>query len=139
MSGLSPKGSCPCMRITIVFPAWLAGCASTPAPLSLPSINIDDPAFRTSLEAFAGAPIVGDNRVDILLNGEQTFPALLAAIASARETITFEAYSFHQGWVADEIIEAVVSRCREGVRVSMLLDAHGADGLPDRYIDALKT
>ena len=139
MSGLSPKGSFPSMRMMILFAAWLAGCASTPAPLSLPSINIDDPAFRTSLEAFAGAPIVGDNRVDILLNGEQTFPALLETIASARETITFEAYIFHEGRVADEIVEAVMNRCREGVQVSMLLDAHGADGLPERYIAALTT
>ena len=127
------------MRMTILFAAWLAGCASTPAPLSLPSINIDDPAFRTSLEAFAGAPIVGDNRVDILLNGEETFPTLLETIASARETVTFEAYIFHEGRVADEIIEAVINRCREGVQVSMLLDAHGADGLPERYIAALKS
>ena len=127
------------MRMMILFAAWLAGCASTPAPLSLPSINIDDPAFRTSLEAFAGAPIVGDNRVDILLNGEQTFPALLETIASARETITFEAYIFHDGRVADEIVEAVMNRCREGVQVSMLLDAHGADGLPERYVAALTT
>lgn len=127
------------MRMMILFAAWLAGCASTPAPLSLPSINIDDPAFRTSLEAFAGAPIVGDNRVDVLLNGEQTFPALLETIASARETITFEAYIFHEGRVADEIVEAVMNRCREGVQVSMLLDAHGADGLPERYIAALTT
>ena len=70
---------------------WMCGCASTPAPLTLASVDTHDPAFQTSLEAFAGAPIVGDNRVDILLNGEQTFPALLEAIRSARETVTFEA------------------------------------------------
>ena len=58
------------MRSTIFLAAWLAGCASTPSPLTVPSVDIDDPAFRTSLEAFASAPIVGDNRVDILLNGE---------------------------------------------------------------------
>ena len=127
------------MRRMIFFALWLAGCASTPAPLTVPSVAIDDPAFRTSLEAFAGAPIVGDNRVDILLNGEQTFPALLEAIRSARETLTFEAYIFHEGRVADEIIESVQSRCRAGVQVTMLLDAHGADGLPERYVSALKT
>jgi cardiolipin synthase len=91
------------------------------------------------LEAFAGAPIVGDNRVDILLNGEQTFPALLKAIRSAKVTVTFEAYIFHEGKVADEIVEAFVDRCRAGVRAHVLLDAHGADGLPKRYIEALKT
>jgi cardiolipin synthase A/B len=132
MSGFLLKGS-------LLFAAWLAGCASTPAPLTVPSVDIGDPAFRTSLEAFAGAPIVGDNRVDILLNGEETFPALLAAIHSARETLTFEAYIFHEGKVADEIVEALVSRCRAGVKVSMLLDAHGADGLPEQYIAALAT
>ena len=136
-TGLSPKG--PAVHGTLLFAAWLAGCASTPTPLTLPSVSIDDPAFRTSLEAFAGAPIVGDNRVDILLNGEQTFPALLEAIRSAHNTVTFEAYIFHEGKVADEIVEALVDRCHAGVRVSMLLDAHGADGLPDRYIEALKT
>jgi cardiolipin synthase len=132
------KGSRLSIRLAFIV-ACLAGCASTPTPLTLPSVSIQDPAFRTSLEAFAGAPIVGDNRVDILLNGEQTFPALLKAIRSAEATVTFEAYIFHEGKVADEIVEAFVDRCRAGVRVHVLLDAHGADGLPKRYIEALKT
>jgi cardiolipin synthase len=101
-------------------------------------MHIDDPAFRTSLEAFAGAPILGDNRVDILLNGEETFPALLDAIRSAERTITFEAYIFHEGKVADQIVGAFVERCKAGVRVAILLDAHGADGLPERYIQNLR-
>jgi cardiolipin synthase len=101
-------------------------------------MHIDDPAFRTSLEAFAGAPILGDNRVDILLNGEETFPALLDAIRSAERTITFEAYIFHEGKVADQIVGAFVERCKAGVRVAILLDAHGADGLPERYIENLR-
>src|SRR5512145_442862 len=118
---------------------WMSGCASTPASLTLASVDTHDPAFQTSLEAFAGAPIVGDNRVDILLNGEQTFPALLEAIRSARETVTFEAYIFHEGKLADQIVEALVERCHEGVHVRMLLDAHGSKRLPERYIDALNT
>jgi len=101
-------------------------------------MHIDDPAFRTSLEAFAGAPILGDNRVDILLNGEETFPALLDAIRSAEHTITFEAYIFHEGKVADQIVGAFVERCKAGVRVAILLDAHGSDGLPERYIQDLR-
>jgi cardiolipin synthase len=101
-------------------------------------MHIDDPAFRTSLEAFAGAPILGDNRVDILLNGEETFPALLDAIRSAHHTITFEAYIFHEGKIADQLVGAFVERCKAGVRVAILLDAHGSDGLPERYIQDLR-
>lgn len=139
VAGLSPKGSCLWISRVLFLIAWLAGCASTPTPITFPSVSIQDPAFRTSLEAFAGSPIIGDNRVEILLNGEQTFPALLKAIRSARTTVTFEAYIFHEGKVADEIVEALADRCRAGVRVTMLLDAHGSDGLPERYIDALNT
>jgi cardiolipin synthase A/B len=134
--GLSPTGF-KTARV-LLLSSWLAGCASTPAPLTVPSMRIDDPAFRTSLEAFAGAPILGDNRVDILLNGEETFPALLDAIRSAEHTITFEAYIFHEGKVADQIVGAFVERCKAGVRVAILLDAHGSDGLPERYIQNLR-
>ena len=123
----------------VLLVGWIGGCASTPTPLTLPSVDIDEPAFRTSLEAFAGATIVGDNRVDILLNGEQTFPALLDTIRSARNTITFEAYIFHEGKIADDIVGALVERCHAGVRVAMLLDAHGSKGLPQRYIGDLET
>lgn len=134
--GLSPKGSVT-VRV-LALSSWLAGCASTPTPLTVPSMRIDDPAFRTSLEAFAGAPILGDNRVDILLNGEETFPALLDAIRSAHHTITFEAYIFHEGKIADQLVGAFVERCKAGVRVAILLDAHGSDGLPERYIQDLR-
>lgn len=136
VGGLSPKGSVT-VRV-LVLSSWLAGCASTPTPLTVPSMRIDDPAFRTSLEAFAGAPILGDNRVDILLNGEETFPALLDAIRSAHHTITFEAYIFHEGKIADQLVGAFVERCKAGVRVAILLDAHGSDGLPERYIQDLR-
>ncbi len=138
VSGVFLKGFGHVVVSVLLIISWLAGCASTPTPLTLPSMPIDDPAFPTSLEAFAGAPIVGDNRVDILLNGEETFPALLDAIRSARRTITFEAYIFHEGKVANQLVDAFVERCKAGVRAAILLDAHGSDGLPERYIRDLQ-
>src|ERR671912_26736 len=79
---------------------WLAcsslvACATTPPPLQLPDIALGDPAFLSSVEASSNAAIIGNNRVDILLNGEETFPALLDAVRSATSTLTFEAYIFH--------------------------------------------
>ena len=118
---------------------WLVACAATPPQLTLPAISISDPAFQTSLEAFSGAPIIGDNRVEILLNGEETFPSLLDAIRSAQRTVTFESYIFREGQVADQIVEAFVERCRAGVRVAILLDAHGSADFPDRYVGALRS
>jgi cardiolipin synthase A/B len=118
---------------------WSVGCASKPPELTFPAISISDPAFQSSLEAFSGSHISGDNRVDILLNGEQTFPALLDAIRAAQKTVTFESYIFREGQVGDQIVEAFVERCRAGVRVAILLDAHGSRGLPDRYVLTLRS
>ena len=117
---------------------YLTACATTPPELRLLELSIDDPAFQSSVEAFSGAPIIGNNRVDILLNGEQTFPALLEAVRSAKHTLTFEAFIFHEGKMADQLVDAFIERCKAGVKVSIVLDAHGSKGLPDRYLMALR-
>lgn len=122
---------------------WLAGCslaacATVPPRLQLPAMSLVDPAFQSSVEAYSGSSIIANNRVDILLNGEQTFPALLDAIREARHTLTFEAFIFHEGQVGDQLVNAFIDRCRAGVRVAILLDAHGAKGLPDRYVTGLR-
>ena len=117
---------------------YLTACATTPPELRLLELSIDDPAFQSSVEAFSGAPIIGNNRVDILLNGEQTFPALLEAVRSAKHTLTFEAFIFHEGKMADQLVDAFIERCKAGVKVLIVLDAHGSKGLPDRYLMALR-
>jgi phosphatidylserine/phosphatidylglycerophosphate/cardiolipin synthase-like enzyme len=41
--------------------------------------------------------LVDGNRVETLLNGDQIFPAMLAAIRAAKKTITFETYIYWSG------------------------------------------
>jgi cardiolipin synthase len=113
------------------------GCTKRPPELVLPALSMTDPAFQSSVAAFTGAPIIGDNRVTILLNGEQTFPAIVEALRSAKKTITFEAYIFRKSPVGDQMVEAFADRCRAGVRASILLDAHGSADVPDDYVEGL--
>ncbi len=47
-------------------------------------------AFRRTLSALAGAPLVGGNRVEVLTNGEAFYPAELEAIAQARHSVNLE-------------------------------------------------
>ena len=112
-------------------------CAPLPPKLSLPQIAITEPAFQRALEAFTGAPISGDNKVDILLNGDETFPVLLKELRAATKTITFETFIFRKSKIADEIIAVFEERCRAGIRASILLDAHGSDNLPEDYVQRL--
>ena len=50
----------------------------------------DDGEFRRSLSTLLGPQIVEGNQVETLLNGDQIFRSMLAAIRAAKSTITFE-------------------------------------------------
>src|SRR5688572_18042904 len=54
----------------------------------------EDAQFQRSLSALLGPPLLAGNRVQVLLNGDEIFPSMLAAIRAARLTITFETYIY---------------------------------------------
>lgn len=101
--------------------------------LTLPALQMGEPAFKAALVAYTGAAVVPGNRVDILLNGEEIFPAKLTAIRAARRTITYAQYVFEEGEPAAETAQALAGRCRAGVKVHVLLDAVGALQMPPEY------
>jgi cardiolipin synthase len=124
--------------VAIVCLAVGAGCARVQPHVSLPALRLGEPSFFPTLEAYAGAPIVGGNTVEILLNGEQIFPAVLAGIHSAQRTITYAQYYYADGPVARDIAEALAERCRAGVGVNVLLDAFGSLGIPGEYLAIMR-
>lgn len=116
----------------------LGGCAPRVYPhLSLPPVQLGEPSFFPTLEAYTSAPIVAGNRVDVLLNGDEIFPAMLEAIRAARTTITYAQYFYEDGDVARDVAEALAERCRAGVGVNVLLDAFGTLGMPREYADLM--
>lgn len=101
--------------------------------LELPALRMGEPSFQATLVAYTGAAVVPGNRVDVLLNGEEIFPARLALIRGARKTITFAQYVFEEGEPAADTAEALAERCRAGVKVHVLVDAVGALLMPPEY------
>jgi cardiolipin synthase A/B len=123
-------------RLLIAFIALVlsaSGCARVYPHLSLPTMELGEPSFFPTLEAYASAPITGGNTVEVLLNGEQIFPALIEGIQSAKRTITYAQYFYEDGPVARDIAEALAERCRAGVGVNVLLDAFGVANMPREY------
>lgn len=117
----------------------LAGCAPRVQPhVALPALMLGEPSFFPTLEAYAGAPIVGGNTVELLLNGEQIFPSMMAAVRSAQRTITYAQYYYEEGPVARDLAEALAERCRAGVGVNVLLDAFGSLLIPGEYLELLR-
>ena len=114
------------------------GCAGVPPHLELPRLDIKQPAFAATLGAYTGTTVVGGNRVQVLLNGEEIFPAKLALIRSARRTINYAQYVFEDGAPAKEIAQALAERCSAGLKVNVLLDAVGALAMPAEYRDEMQ-
>ncbi len=86
-----------------------------------------EPAARhRALEALLGVPFTEGNRVDVLRNGNETFPALLSAIAGATRNIDLLWFAWRSGTVDAELTEALADRADAGVRIRVLLDGYGA-------------
>src|SRR5262245_1714174 len=117
--------------------ALAAGCAQIQPHLSLPSLQVGGPQFASTVGAYTGTPVVGSNRVNILLNGDKIFPAKVQAIRSAKKTINYAEYVFEEGAPAMEVAQALAERCRAGVNVNVLLDAFGASAMPAEYRETM--
>jgi len=100
--------------------------------------QVSDPLFPRSIELFTGTHIEPGNRVDILLNGEGTYPTLWKDIASAKKTVTVQMYYSQPGAVADTLAKYLSERARAGVRVLLLLDAFGSQPLKKDWIKGLQ-
>jgi cardiolipin synthase len=98
----------------------------------------DDGEFRRSLSSLLGPQIVEGNKVETLLNGDQIFPSMLAAIRAAESTITFETYIYWSGSIGREFVDALEERARAGVRVHVLLDWVGSLKMEQALVDEMK-
>ena len=98
-----------------------------------------EPAFPITVAVLTGAVIVPGNRVEIALDGDDTFPRLYADLRGATRSITVQMYYAQPGGVADSLGAILAERARAGVAVYLLYDAFGANNLSDAYLDRLRT
>jgi cardiolipin synthase A/B len=100
--------------------------------------TIEDPLFAHSIELFTGTQIEPGNNVQILLNGNGTYPQLWKDIGSAERTLTVQMYYSQPGAVADTMAKYLIDRAQHKVRVLLLLDAFGSQPLKKDWRDSLK-
>jgi len=80
--------------------------------------------LRTGREV-TGLSLVEGNRIQLLIDGDETYPAMLEAIRSARESIGLSTYIFDTDEAGEPFIEALADAVRRDVRVRVLIDAVG--------------
>lgn len=89
-------------------------------------------------EAFTGIPFTCGNAAQLLINGQQTYQAMLQAIASANSYVLLQSYIVNDDEAGNEFREALIAKAKQGVRVYFLYDEIGSSKLSRSYIKSLR-
>jgi cardiolipin synthase len=101
-------------------------------------LDVESDEFLATMIGATGAPMVAGNRLEILNNGDEFYPAMLRDIAAAEWSITIEAYIYWSGKIGFEFAQVLAERARAGVRIKILLDAIGSSDIGDDIVQQLK-
>lgn len=99
---------------------------------------VGTPAFARTLGHYTDVMLRTGHDVDILLDGDGTFPVLWRDLRAARRSITFQPYYAEPGALADSLLVLLRERARAGVSVRFLYDAFGSGPLEDGWLDSLR-
>lgn len=100
--------------------------------------HVGDSLFVRTMESFTGTHLTDGNHVMVLLNGEQTYPAIWKELRGAKQTINLQMYFFQPGKIADTLSAILRERARSGVSVRLLTDAFGSQNITDAYLETLR-
>ncbi|MEZ5297221.1 MAG: phospholipase D-like domain-containing protein [Ilumatobacteraceae bacterium] len=92
-----------------------------------------------TVTAINGVPISPGNRLDILRNGEEIFPAMLDAIDEAERSIDLLTYVYWAGEIGEQFAEHLAQAARRGVRVRVLLDGVGAKPIDNDMVEMMSS
>ena len=70
-------------------------------------------------------PALPGNTINMLHNGDEAYPRMLAAIGAARETIALCSYIFRDDAAGAPFVDALIAAHRRGVAVRVLVDGIG--------------
>jgi cardiolipin synthase len=94
--------------------------------------------LRRTLEGVIGVAATEGNAIEILVNGDQIFAAMLDAIAAAEHTIDFLTFVYWDGEIGNRFAKELSARATAGVRVRVLLDGWGAHPMDRRVIEEME-
>jgi cardiolipin synthase len=90
------------------------------------ALDVGSLEFLRACEELTGAGSTVGSDVELLINGDQIFPAYLDTIRQAKSTINCLTYVYWRGDIAREVAGALADRARDGLEVNVLLDAVGS-------------
>ena len=103
-----------------------------------PRVATDIDAFRRALAGAVGQPVHEGNVFQLYQNGDETFPAMLDAIASASSSIHFSSFVFRGGAIGTQFADAFAAAASRNVAVRIVIDRDGSKHMPRELIQRMR-
>ena len=100
--------------------------------------SVHDKDFLYTIQSTCQAALHHGNKVTLFTDGPQFYPAMLEAIRGAKRSINMECYIFEHGKVGEEFIDALSERARNGINVTVVVDAIGSFSLWGRPVARMR-
>jgi cardiolipin synthase len=98
----------------------------------------EDDAFERAARMLGGLPFTRGNRLEPLIDGEETFERIFQVIGAARSYLCVNFFIVKNDTLGARFKEALIERARAGVMVYFLFDEIGSYKLPRRYLCELR-
>jgi cardiolipin synthase A/B len=101
-------------------------------------VDVREASFLRAAEALTGAPVSHGNDAEILINGDEIFPAYVGAIRDAEETVNLTTYAYWRGEIATEVADTLCEKARAGVECNVIVDAVGAAQMDRKLVRKMR-
>ncbi|MFJ1755518.1 phosphatidylserine/phosphatidylglycerophosphate/cardiolipin synthase family protein [Kitasatospora sp. NPDC088134] len=118
-------------------PVELRSVEAPVAPAVAPPVAGRGQVLRRRLEGLLGIAATEGNLLTPLRNGDEIFPAMLAAVADARRTVDLMTFVYWRGEIAREFARALARKAEQGLRVRLLLDGFGSRLIEPELLDLM--
>ncbi len=95
-------------------------------------------AIEALTSKLTNLPFLRANRVELLVDGAETYDNMISAIESAESYVLVQFYIVRDDVVGRRLRDALVAQARSGVRIFFLYDEIGCIKLPDAYLDVMR-
>ncbi len=89
-------------------------------------------------QEIVGSPLVVGNKVTLLQDGPETYKAMFAAIAAAKDHVNIESYIVEDGEVGQRFADLLLERQANGIQVNLIFDSVGAFATDKAYFERLR-
>jgi cardiolipin synthase A/B len=101
-------------------------------------VDVGDASFLRAAESLTQAAVSHGNDADLLINGDEIFPAYLGAISEAEETVNLLTYAYWRGDIAVEVADTLCRKAAGGVECNVIVDAVGAARMDRSLVEKMR-